>query len=212
MTLKYLPYKSYPQADIVTHWNKLLEKSDVDIAILANEWDEIQLYNMEIYTKNRNIQIDAVTEIRQTLEKYGIETRNKTKGYTRQFTALIKPIDVWSVRSAPEYPHCHSRDETVNDIYLSNYCCPSNLLKLYNSISAQYKGGMAVKKRVEEVYQLCVKYIKDKQIPIYEVPLDSKKDVINFVRYYIFENHVSEEEKDSIDELDDYWLMEMLQK
>ena len=194
------------------HWDKLLSKAYDDIVLLAKEWSEIEEYNNIAHKKNYDISNEAIKDIKAVLDKYGIETRNKTKGFNRQFAALIKPIDAWSVPSVPIRPQSNPREETIDGIKLYNRNYEYDLVKLYKWLKEQYQSGLLHQKEMEELYQLCLKYIKDKHIPLETVPIGSKVDVMDFVKYYIFDS-LTEDEKEAIpDDLDGYWLREMLTK
>jgi ribosomal protein L21 len=191
-------YKSFPQANLIREWDKLLKLSKDEVVALYEQWKEIHKENEEKYRKLNAEKFEKIHEVSDFLKSKGIDVyKYKTRsifkeknGYQAWFSKNI--VDVIS-RKYPYYhnsiPTAHMTNVEVDGVNLYNNSSPTNLVELYDRITWQYNSKIKEVKKVDKLLVKSIEYATKYNIDIDDL---QHKDIIDIVSEHAKEEYLKE--------------------
>lgn len=168
-------YKSFPQANLIREWDKLIKLSKEEVVILFEEWKLIHKENEEINKKLYEEKTSKVKEVSDYLKSVGIDAfKYKKSGFIPQKTGYQawyqKNIVEKIYEKYPYYrsgiPTAHMEEKEVNGVKLYNNQSPTNLVELYDKISWQYRSKVNEVKKVDKLLIKSIEYATKHNIEI----------------------------------------------
>ena len=191
-------YKSFPQANLIREWDKLIKLSKEEVAEIYEEWKVIHEENEETNKRMYEEKNQKINEAAEYFKGLGIDVYKYKKS---GFFPIKIGFQAWFKNNVSEviskkYPYyrngiptAHMEEKEVNGVKLYNNQSPTNLLELYDKISWQYRSKINEVRKVDKLLIKSIEYATKHNIDLDDLNTD---EIIRTVDEYAKEKYLEE--------------------
>lgn len=183
------PYKTFPNANLIREWDKLLKLNREEVVSLHDTWEDIHKQNYELGRKLMNEKLERQKEVDDYMESNNVDIWNykrnhftleqRRNGYQSWYKKNVADkISEKYPYYSNQIPTAHMDSVEVDGIILSNNQSPTNIVELYDKMKREYNSKMNEISLKDKLLVESIKYANTHGLDIRDL---SAKDIISIV-------------------------------